>query len=75
MESNIKKIEKDLDVLTKKLDSLESELDNIEMKVSIIKEMQKDEGLKHSKEVETELQKVIDRLQKLMISSGLYSNK
>ena len=71
MENNLKKIEKDLDILNKKLDTIESELDNLEMKVSIIKEMQKDEGLKHSKEVEKELNKILDRLQSLIATSGL----
>ena len=71
MENNIQKIENDLDILNKKLDTIESELDNIEMKISIIKEMQKDEGLKHSKEVEKELNKILDRLQSLIATSGL----
>ncbi len=71
MENNIQKIENDLDILNQKLDTIESELDNIEMKVAIIKEMQKDEDLKQSKEVETELNKILERLQSLIAISGL----
>ena len=72
MDSNIKKIEKDLDILNKKLDEIESEIDNLEMKVAIIKEMQKDEGLKASEAVEGELKKILERLQTLMATNGIY---
>ena len=73
MDSNIKRIEKDLALLNKKLDDIESELDNLEMKVSIIKEMRKDAKLKASEDVERELKKILERLQSLMSASGLTS--
>ncbi len=73
MDSNIKRIEKDLAILNKKLDDIESELDNLEMKVSIIKEMRKDDKLKASDDVEKELKKILERLQSLMSASGLTS--
>ena len=73
MDSNIKRIEKDLAILNKKLDDIESELDNLEMKVSIIKEMRKDDKLKASADVEKELKKSLERLQSLMSASGLTS--
>ncbi len=76
MESNIRRIEKDLAVLSKKVDDIESEIDNLELKIAIIKEMQKDDRLKASAEVENELKKVVDRLQNLISTTGLYgSNK
>ena len=76
MESNIRRIEKDLAVLSKKVDDIESEIDNLELKIAIIKEMQKDDKLKASVEVENELKKVVDRLQTLISTTGLYgSNK
>ena len=74
MESNIRRIEKDLAVLSKKVDDIESEINNLELKIAIIKEMQKDDKLKASAEVEKELKKVVDRLQTLISTTGLYSS-
>ncbi len=75
MESSIRKIESNLDILNKKIDLIESEIDNLEMKVSIIKELQKDKKLKASAEIEQELAKILERLQNLMISSGIQDIK
>ena len=73
MDSNIRRIEKDLTVLSEKIDDIESEINNLELKVAIIKEMQKDDRLKASNEVEKELKKILERLQSLMSASGLTS--
>ena len=75
MENEINTIEKNLEILNKKLDSFESELDNLEMKVSIIKEIKKDNTAQSSKEIEKELKKIIDRIQSLMVASGMYNIK
>ena len=72
MESNIRRIEKDLAVLSKKVEDIESEIDNLELKLAIIKEMQKDDKLKATNQVEKELEKVVDRLHTLISTTGLY---
>ena len=73
MEDNIKIVEKDLAILSKKVEDIESEINNLELKLSLIKEMRKDEKLRASKEVDTELRKVVDRLHYLISTSGLYN--
>ncbi len=74
MDNNIRIVEEDLAILSRKVDDIESEINNLELKLSLIKEMQKDEKLKASKEVEEELRKVVDRLHYLITTSGLYKN-
>ncbi len=71
MDNNIRKVEEYLAILNKRVDDIESEIDNLELKLAIIKEMQKDEKLKASAEVEGELKKVVERLHSLITVSGI----